>query len=89
MQQRTLETLLYKINEQILNPLIVLMFALALVLFIWGATRFIWKNDSDEERRTGAQHMLWGVVGMFIMVSVKAILWIVANTFGLDTRFLP
>jgi hypothetical protein len=87
--QPTLRTLLEKINEQILNPLIVLMFALALVLFLWGATRFIWKNDSDEERRTGAQHMLWGVFGMFIMVSVWAILWIIVNTFGLDPSVLP
>ena len=85
----TLETLLGKIYEQILNPFILLLFALALVLFIWGAARFIWKNDSDEERRTGAQHMLWGIFGMFIMVSVWAILWIIVNTFGLDPNVIP
>ena len=85
----TLETLLGNIYEQILNPFILLLFALALVFFIWGAARFIWKNDSDTEREIGAQHMIWGVVGMFIMVSVWGILWIIVNTFGIDPSVLP
>ena len=84
----TIESLIRRINAEIVNPLIVLLFAIALVIFLWGVTRFIWRNDSEEERRIGARHMLWGIIGMFIMIAVWAIIWVIINTFGIDPNVL-
>lgn len=71
-----------KINTVIINPILALLFAAGLLYFMWGVTMFIWKSDSDEARRDGAKHMLWGVIGMFIMVAVGGIIKIIENTFG-------
>ncbi|MDP3735356.1 MAG: hypothetical protein Q8R39_02935 [bacterium] len=71
------------ISKEILNPLIALMFALALVVFLWGLVEFIATNESDQGRTNGKKHMLWGVIGMTIMVGATAIIKIVTNTFGL------
>lgn len=68
--------------DQIVNPVIVFIFALALVYFLYGLVVFIANADNEEARSTGRQHMLWGVVGLFIMVSVYGILKIVIGTVG-------
>ncbi|MDO8572699.1 MAG: hypothetical protein Q7S11_02900 [bacterium] len=75
-----LDTLIDKIGKNILDPLIVLLFGFAVIYFLWGAFEFIRDYDSPEARRTGAQHMLWGIIGMFIMVSAFGIMNLVGDT---------
>ena len=72
------------LNREIINPLIVLLFALALTFFLWGIFNFIRQSDSDEAREVGRRHILWGLVGMVVIISVIGILQILANTFGFD-----
>lgn len=84
-------TLIANINRVILNPIKGFMFTLALVIFLWGLVQFIWKADSDKDRDVGRQHMMWGIIGLFIMVAVVAIINIFLNTFGIQevqTQFL-
>jgi hypothetical protein len=66
--------LLDNIKTQILNPLIYLAFAAAFLVFGYGVVEFIRHADSDEGRETGGRHILWGVVGMFIMASAFGII---------------
>ena len=47
---------------------------------------FLWNLNEGGENKEGKQHMLWGIVGMLIMISVWGILDILDNTFGLDFR---
>jgi len=74
--------LLTKIIDAIVNPIVGLMFGVALVLFLVGVVQFIQGADSPDKRSTGARHMVWGVVGLFIMVSVFGIMNIVCTTIG-------
>lgn len=71
-----------KVDNLIVNPLIILMFAAALLYFLYGVFQFLVHADDSEARATGQSHMLWGVVGMFIMFAVFAILHIIQNTLG-------
>lgn len=75
--------------DQIVNPIIILLFALALVYFLYGLVVFIANADSDEARDTGKSHMLWGIIGLFIMVSVYGILKIVIGTVGISSDQIP
>ena len=68
----------------IINPLIGLLFAVGIAYFVWGAAQFILNADNEEARKKGKQHLLWSVIGLFIMVAVFGILRIVLNTFGVD-----
>jgi uncharacterized membrane protein YidH (DUF202 family) len=72
--------LLSKINQHILNPLISFLIALAIVTFLYGAWESL--RGGDEERAQGKTHMLWGVVGIFIMVSAIGILNVICRTIG-------
>lgn len=78
------KTILAKIESAILFPLMTLMMAVALFVFLWGAYEYVLNADDEGERSKGKQHMLWGIVGLFIMVSALTIFKIAAGTFGLE-----
>jgi len=78
--------LIARIGTAVLNPLIALLFALALILFLWGGFQFIvGSGEAGEARESGKRHMLWGLIGLLVMVSVYGILAILGNTFGFST----
>lgn len=78
------QNLLARIESAILFPLMALMMALALLVFIWGAYEYVLHADSDEGRSKGHAHMLTGIIGLLVMLSAYAILSIATGTFGID-----
>lgn len=72
-----------RVNYYITNPLIILMFAAALVFFLYGVFEFVMNADKADERELGKTHIMWGVVGMFVMFSVFALLRLIENTLGI------
>jgi heme A synthase len=71
--------LINKLITGILNPLIGLMFVIAVAVFIWGIVEFIWNAGNEEKRTSGKKHIIWGLVGLFIMLAVGAIIEIINN----------
>jgi len=80
----SLDTFLHNVNRLIVNPLITLLFAVALVIFLYGIVEFLMNAENDEKRTTGKQHMVWGIVGLTVMIGVFAILNVVLKTFGIN-----
>lgn len=78
----SVKALLTKINHLILNPLIALMFAVALLYFLFGVFQYIAGAADAKKREVGQLHMLWGFIGLLIMVAVFSIIRIIANTLG-------
>ena len=76
---------LKNVNSEIVNPLITLLFALAVVYFLYGVFEFISNQENEENKTTGKSHMLWGVIGITIMMGVWAILNLVLSTIGVDS----
>lgn len=72
--------ILSSIIRVIVNPLIAVLMGVAIVVFIWGVVEYVWKADTEEGRSKGARAILWGLVGLFIMVSVFSIMRFIANT---------
>lgn len=75
------------INTIIINPIIILIFAVALVFFVYGVMEYIYKSRSNPEKiKEGRSHMLWGLFGMFIMVSVFGLFKFLLNSFPTSDR---
>jgi hypothetical protein len=73
-------TILYIINS-ILVPV---LFAVAFIVFLYGvAEAYIFSRGSDTARANGHKHVLWGIVGFAVMLSLWGLVNIVASTFGL------
>ena len=58
-----------------------LLIAFAVVIFLWGVFQFI-RAGGDEKTQAGKEFMFWGIVGLFVMVSVWGIVAILQNTFS-------
>jgi hypothetical protein len=71
------------IVEYIFDPAVLLVFSLGFLIFVWGLVEFI-ANPADTTRKeTGQKHMLWGIIGMFIMIAVGGIIALIDDTFDL------
>ncbi len=79
------ESFLTNVNKLIVNPLIGLLFALAIVYFLYGVMEFVGNAENEEARTTGKSHMVWGIIGIAIMLGVWGILNIVINTFNINS----
>lgn len=67
----------------IIQPLVNLLFALAVVYFLFGASKFILNAADSKGREDGKQALIWGLVGLFIMSAVWGILGVLTKTFGI------
>lgn len=81
----TIIPFLNRVNDLILNPLILLVFALSFVYFFYGVVQFLRMDAADKGRDEARNAILWGIVGMAIMFSVYGLIRFVLTTFGLPT----
>ncbi|MFA6536350.1 MAG: hypothetical protein WC250_00860 [Candidatus Paceibacterota bacterium] len=86
MAPLSLDTIIERVATYIVNPLIALLFALAVLYFIYGVFVYMQGAESEEERTKGGQHILWGAIGMFVMVSVYGIIRLILTTFNIPFR---
>lgn len=63
------------------NVLVPVLFAIAFIVFVWGAFEtFIVGANSEEVKEKGKNLMLWGLIGFFVMVSVWGLVNILTGT---------
>ena len=84
MAYASVDSIIKSVDNLIINPLIIFLFALALLYFLYGVFEFISNQDNEEKKTTGKNHMLWGVIGLTIMMGVWAILGIIMNTLNIN-----
>lgn len=82
---QTVESLVQKISVLLINPLIIFMFVLAFLYFLYGAYEYLIQNATDTgAQQKGKDHMLYGIIGLVIMMSVYGIINILLATTGAD-----
>ena len=78
-----LDEFLAKVVTQIVNPLILLLSAVAVVVFAWGVFEFVWKAADETGRAQGRRAILWGFVGFVIIFGAYGIINLALDTFNL------
>ncbi len=69
--------------DGIVNGLIPVVMALALLLFIWGVIQyFILGADDEGKRETGRAYMLYAIIGLVAIVAVWGIVNLVVQILG-------
>jgi len=74
-------SLVTQVNNIIIYPLITLFLALAVLLFAWGGLKYLSNADNATAREEGKRHMLYGIIGIVVMVSAYTLLTIAVRTF--------
>ena len=78
-----------RLTSGVFQPLIYLSFVAGLAYFLYGVLKYLRKSSDETEREEGRQMMLYGIIALFVMVSVWGLVGVVAGTFNLDNVALP
>lgn len=65
-----------------------MLVTLAVVIFIIGVIKYISKADEEAGRKEGKNLMIYGIIGLFVIVSIWGLVGIIQGTFGLGTNVL-
>ena len=63
-----------------LNTVIGVFITLAIVVFFWGLIKYLWSMGT-EDAHEGLKIMFWGVIAIFVMVSIWGIIRLLQSTF--------
>ena len=76
----SIQEIIEKITQEILNPIIYLLFAAATIMFVVGIIKYI-LSASPQQVDQGKKTMLYGIIGLFVMASALGIVKILCNFF--------
>ena len=68
----------------LLGKVIPVLVIIAIVVFIYGVVKYIRNADNAEQRKEGSLFMLYGIIALFVMVSIWALVGILGATIGVD-----
>jgi len=68
----------------LIGALIPIIFALAILLFLWGVLKYGLSRD-DESRKESIAIIINGIIIIFVMVSVWGFVWLFMEFFGIDS----
>jgi hypothetical protein len=69
----------------VLNNLIPLLIGLAVLLFIWGLFRYF-STDSRDTKKQALRIIGYGIVSIFVMVSLWGIVYLIGRTIGINNN---
>lgn len=79
---------LTEIFTDLINTALPVIAALAFVAFFWGLVKFIYRIGGDEKAvAEGKKLMIWGLIALFIILTLNAILSFVYTDIGLKGDF--
>ena len=75
----TFQSLVYQAVD-LINLAVQVLGALALVLFMWSGVRYI-TTATEKDQRQSRDALLWGLIALFVLVSIWGILRILRSVF--------
>ncbi len=70
--------------KDLLDKLVILLVALAVVWFIWNVIKYVMSGD-EEGKGKAKEQMIWGIIAIAVIVSVWGLVEILQNIFGVRT----
>jgi hypothetical protein len=74
------------------NTIVTLLISFSVIWIIFNVVRYLIAGSEDNRKKSGMS-ILWGIVGLFIILSIWGLVAILKNTFAtnnnLDERAIP
>ncbi len=68
------EQILSNVVTELFSPLYQAAVGVAILYFLYGVAKYVLDLNNPEKQTFGKSHLLWGMVGLFIILSVGGIL---------------
>lgn len=72
---------------RIINILIPIVFALAMLFFFWGLASYL--IGGEHNRDVAMKRMVWGIVAIFVMAAVWGLVRFIGSAVGVDSGTGP
>ncbi len=69
----------------IISLLLILVASLGLLAFLWGLVKFIMHAGDVKTHAEGRQFMVWGIIALFVMVSVWGLVRFIQDNLGIQS----
>jgi hypothetical protein len=66
------------------QSIIPLLITLAIAYFIYGVVKYMMNADDSAQREEGKNFMIWGIVALFVIVSIWGLVKLLTGTFGFN-----
>ena len=80
---------LFDCGIDIINHIIPFLIALALVYFIYGVANFVLSAGEPGEQTKAKSMIAYGIIALFVMVSVWGLVNVLRNTFQFSSTTAP
>jgi len=70
----------------LISLMVPVLISLAVLIFLYGVMTYIWNGGNQAKREEGRNFIIWGIIGLFVMVSVWGLVNLLSDTFNLDTN---
>jgi hypothetical protein len=81
MQIKTLSDII-KLFTNIGLKFIPLLGAIAFLVFVWGVAKYIKSSGSEEGLKKSKNILIWGVVGLFVLVTIWGLIAFMRGELG-------
>lgn len=66
----------------LIEDLIPIVIAIALLVFFWGLAKFIIKAGDETEVKSGRRLMMWGTVALFVIITIWGLIEFIGQELG-------
>jgi FtsH-binding integral membrane protein len=78
--QNSAENLVGKLVANVLGPITGFLGALAIAFFLFGVLQFIMNSENEDGIARAKKYMMWGLIGLFIMISAWGVIGLIQGT---------
>ncbi len=86
--QGTIQNILTTIHN-IVDIFIPLLMTIAIAVFLYGIVLYISSGGDAEKEKTARGYIIYGIIGLFVLVAFWGLVTVLANTFGISSGTTP
>lgn len=75
--------------KSLIESVIPLLMVIATVVFLWGIISYIMAAGDEEKVKEARSFIIYGLIGLFVMVSVWGLVGVIAGSFGVSGTNIP
>lgn len=75
--------------HNIVNVFIPLLMTIAIAVFLYGIVLYISSGGDAEKEKTARGYIIYGIIGLFVLVAFWGLVTVLANTFGISSGTSP
>lgn len=72
--------------NKLIGQLLPFVITLTLLVFLWGILKYVISGGDGTARKEAVGYIIWGLIALFVMVSVWGLVNILVRTFNPDNQ---